>query len=139
EQIHVRIGIHSGDIVQRNGDVFGDGVKLAARLQGLAEPDSICISDVVYRDVGTKLELGAVVSLGQPKLKNIDQRFPVYLLVPEHAEGVGQTLWTQRLPLFRHLRTIPWAVITLLLIAGAVTAAWYFTRSPVSPQSSALN
>src|SRR4029453_9875997 len=78
EQIHVRIGIHSGDIVQRDGDVFGDGVNIASRLQGLAEPDSICISDVVYREVATKLELGAVASLGQPKLKNIDQRFPVY-------------------------------------------------------------
>src|SRR6185503_16461387 len=51
EQIHVRIGIHLGDIVQRDGDVFGDGVNIASRLHGLAEPDTICISDVVYRDV----------------------------------------------------------------------------------------
>jgi len=41
EQIHVRIGIHSGDIVQRDGDVFGDGVNIASRLQGLAEPDAV--------------------------------------------------------------------------------------------------
>src|SRR5262245_42438554 len=51
EQIHVRIGIHLGDIVQRENDVFGDGVNIAARLQSLAEPDTICISDMVYRDV----------------------------------------------------------------------------------------
>ena len=101
EQIHVRIGIHSGDIVQRDGDVFGDGVNIASRLQGLAEPDTICISDVVYRDVAKKLDLGAVVSLGQPKLKNIAERFPVYALVPEHAEGVRQTLQVQRLKLSR--------------------------------------
>ena len=66
EQIHVRIGIHSGDIVQRDGDVFGDGVNIAARLQALAEPDSICISDMVSREVAKKLDLGTVVSLGKP-------------------------------------------------------------------------
>src|SRR5216684_2782768 len=83
EQIHVRIGIHSGDIIQRDGDVFGDGVNLASRLQALAEPDSICISDVVYRDVAKKVALGTVVSLGRPKLKNIAERFPVYILLSE--------------------------------------------------------
>src|SRR5262245_6217659 len=55
EQIHVRIGIHSGDIVQRDGDVFGDGVNIASRLQTLAEPDTICISQKVYEEVAKKL------------------------------------------------------------------------------------
>jgi adenylate cyclase len=71
EQIHVRIGIHLGDIVQKDGDVFGDGVNIASRLQTLAEPDSIYISDMVYRDVAQKISLGNVVSLGRPQLKNI--------------------------------------------------------------------
>src|SRR6188472_2667698 len=56
EQIHVRIGIHSGDIVQRDGDVFGDGVNIASRLQALAEPDTVCISDAVYQEVSKKLD-----------------------------------------------------------------------------------
>ena len=54
EQIHVRIGIHLGDIVQKDGDVFGDGVNIESRLQGLADPDTIYISDMVYRDIGPK-------------------------------------------------------------------------------------
>ena len=83
EQIHVRIGIHLGDIVQQNGDVFGDGVNVASRLQTLAEPDTICISHVVYQEVEKKLPLGTVVWLGRPKLKNIVQRFQVYVLLPE--------------------------------------------------------
>jgi len=58
EQIHIRIGIHLGDIVQRDGDVFGDGVNVASRLQALAEPDTICISHVVYREVEKKLPFG---------------------------------------------------------------------------------
>ena len=78
EQIHVRIGIHSGDIVQREGDVFGEGVNIAARLQELAEPDTICISDVVYRDIAKKVDVGTVVTRGRPQLKNIAERFLVY-------------------------------------------------------------
>jgi class 3 adenylate cyclase len=63
EQIHVRIGIHSGDIVQRDGDVFGDGVNIASRLQELAAPDTICISHKIYEEVEKKLPLGTVVPL----------------------------------------------------------------------------
>src|SRR5262244_3547190 len=99
EQIHVRIGIHLGDIVQRDGDVFGDGVNIAARLQALAEPDTICISHVVYREVEKKLSLGTVVSLGRPKLKNIAQREPVYALLPEKPTGFRRHLQVQRLKL----------------------------------------
>ena len=90
EQIHIRIGIHLGDVVQRNGDVLGDGVNIASRLQTLAEPDTICISDVVYRDVAKKLDLGTVVSIGKPKLKNITERFAVYALLPAPPTGLWQ-------------------------------------------------
>jgi len=105
EQIHVRIGIHLGDIVQKAGDVFGDGVNIAARLQALAAPDTICISDVVYRDVAKKVALGTVVSLGRPKLKNIAERFAVYTLLPESPTGLWQTLRVQRLKLSRRVGT----------------------------------
>ena len=91
EQIHVRIGIHLGDIVQRDGDVFGDGVNIASRLQTLAEPDTICISEAVYKEVARNSPLGTVVSLGRPKLKNIAERFPVYALLPEPPTGTTPT------------------------------------------------
>src|SRR5712692_2533994 len=106
EQIHIRIGIHSGDIVQRDGDVFGDGVNVASRLQALAEPDTICISHIVYQEVEKKLSLGAVVSLGRPKLKNIAERQPVYALLPEKPQGLRQTLRVQRLKLKRWQRPL---------------------------------
>ena len=51
------------------------GSTLRSRLQALAEPDTICISDTVYRDVVKKVDLGTVVLLGKPKLKNIAERF----------------------------------------------------------------
>src|SRR4030095_8395286 len=91
EQIHVRIGLHEGDIlVQPNGDVLGDGVNIASRLQTVAEPDTICISQKVYEEVKTKLDLGTVVSLGRPQLRNIAQRFHVYALLPAPPKGLRQ-------------------------------------------------
>lgn len=124
EKIHVRIGIHLGDVVQRDGDVFGDGVNIASRLQGLAESDTICLSDMVYRDVAKKLDLGTVVSRGRPKLKNIAERFLVYALLPEPPKGLRQTLRVQRLKLSDRagtaLRTL--AAVALLLIGGGLIA-----------------
>ena len=108
EQIHVRIGIHSGDIVQREGDVFGDGVNIASRLQTLAEPDTIYISQVVYQEVSKKLDVGTIVSLGKPKLKNIAERFHVYALLPEASQGLRQTLRVQRLKVRRRIRPVHW-------------------------------
>jgi adenylate cyclase len=143
EQIHVRIGIHSGDIVQRDGDVFGDGVNIASRLQALAAPDTICISHVVYQEVVQKLALGPVVSLGQPKLKNITQRQPVYTLLSESPKGLRQTLRIQCLKLSRRVGTAhrAWPGVALgglLLIAGTLAAVQYLSRPPVSPQSAVL-
>jgi adenylate cyclase len=139
EQIHVRIGIHLGDIVQQEGDVFGDGVNVAARLQGLAEPDTICISHVVYNEVEKKLALGAVVPLGQPKLKNIAQRQHVYLLLPEPPTRLRQRLQLQRLKLSRRVSPASRALaVGLLLLAGGLLAGRYVWRPPLSTQDSAL-
>jgi adenylate cyclase len=125
EQIHVRIGIHLGDIVQRDGDVFGDGVNIAARLQELAASDTVCISDMVYRDVAQKIVLGTVVSMGRPRLKNIAQRFQVYALLTEPPKGLRQTLQVQRLKLSRRMGTTHRALAILFLIAGIAVAARY--------------
>jgi adenylate cyclase len=139
EQIHVRIGIHLGDIVQREGDVFGDGVNIASRLQALAEPDTICISQVVYKEVEKKLALGTVVSLGKPKLKNIAERFPVYALLPTPPTGIQQKLQVQHLKLSHRLRPAHRATagVVLALIAGGLltTQAPFFSsiRNPQSP------
>jgi TolB-like protein/class 3 adenylate cyclase len=137
EQIHVRIGIHLGDIVQKGGDVFGDGVNIAARLQGLAEPDTICISDVVYRDVVKKVSLGTMVSLGRPQLKNIAERFVVYALLSEPPQGLRRTLQVQRLKLQRWQRPVRVTAIVLVLgLVGAGAIALrdrYFPSSPMLP------
>jgi adenylate cyclase len=144
EQIHVRIGIHLGDVVQRDGDVFGDGVNIASRLQTLAEPDTICISDVVYRDVAQKVALGTVVSLGRPQLKNITQRFHVYALLPETSRGLRRRLQAQRLKLSHWLRPGYWVaagVVVALIVGGflATQSPFFFLlrtlQSPIQNQT----
>jgi adenylate cyclase len=76
-QLQVRIGVHQGDVVVEGDDLFGDGVNVAARLEGLAEAGGICISGRVLEDAAGKLAL-EVEDLGEPELKNIAQRHRVF-------------------------------------------------------------
>ena len=70
-RIIFRIGVHLGDVVEESdGDLMGDGVNIAARLEGIAEPGTICLSEDAYRQVKGRLDL-AVSDLGQTQLKNI--------------------------------------------------------------------
>src|SRR5467141_263680 len=76
-RIEFRIGIHQGDIVVEDGDIFGDGVNVAARLEGLAEPGGICVSARVQEDAAGKLDL-AFEDIGEPELKNIARPVRVF-------------------------------------------------------------
>jgi adenylate cyclase len=69
-RIEFRIGIHVGDIIFDDNDIFGDGVNIAARLEGIAEPGGVCISDDAYRQIRGKVEI-ACDDLGPQNLKNI--------------------------------------------------------------------
>jgi TolB-like protein/class 3 adenylate cyclase len=69
-QINFRIGIHVGDVMIKGGDLFGDGVNIAARLEGIAEPGGICMSDDAYRQVRGKVDTG-FDDMGVQTLKNI--------------------------------------------------------------------
>ncbi len=57
-RITLRIGVNLGDVIVEGGDIYGDGVNIAARLEGLAEPGGVCISAKVYEEVANKLALG---------------------------------------------------------------------------------
>ena len=72
KRIEFRIGIHQGDIIVEDGDIFGDGVNLAARLEGLADPGGICMSGRVHADVAGKLDVG-FEDLGEQQVKNISR------------------------------------------------------------------
>jgi adenylate cyclase len=77
KRIQFRIGINVGDIVVEEDDIFGDGVNVAARLEGMAEPGGICVSERVQEDAAGRLDL-AFDDMGEQTLKNIARRVRVY-------------------------------------------------------------
>ncbi len=79
-----RIGINLGDVMVKGDDLLGDGVNVAARLEGIAEPGGICISSSVYDQIAGKLDLG-FVEMGEQSLKNIDRPIRVYSVQPGMA------------------------------------------------------
>ena len=76
-RIEFRIGVQSENIEESDGDLMGDGVNIAARLEGIAKPGAICLSEDAYRHVKARLDL-AVTNLGQTFLKNIASAMRVY-------------------------------------------------------------
>jgi len=87
-RIEFRVGVHLGDVVEESdGDLMGDGVNIAARLEGIAKPGAICLSEDAYRQVKSRLEL-KVSDLGPTQLKNIAEPVRVYsLAVGQPAEA----------------------------------------------------
>jgi adenylate cyclase len=88
-RIQFRIGIHLGDVVEESdGDLMGDGVNIAARLEGIAKPGAICLSEDAYRQVKSRLDL-VVNDLGSTQLKNIAEPMRVYSIEVGKAAHVA--------------------------------------------------
>jgi adenylate cyclase len=81
-RIEFRVGIHLGDVVEESdGDLMGDGVNIAARLEGICAPNGICLSEDAYRQIKARLDL-SVIDLGSQQLKNLAEPVRVYQLSP---------------------------------------------------------
>src|SRR4029077_13778274 len=79
-RIEFRVGIHLGDVVEESdGDLMGDGLNIAARLEGIADPGSICLSEQAYRQVRDRLKED-FTDLGEKELKNIARAVRVYAI-----------------------------------------------------------
>ena len=78
-EFHIRIGIHLGDVVILGDDILGDGVNIASRIEPLASPDGICITEAVYQSVKSKLKLDAK-RIDEVDLKHIDDKYTIYKL-----------------------------------------------------------
>ena len=84
KRLAFRIGINVGDIIIQGGDIFGDGVNVAARLEGLAEPGGICVSRTVHDQIGTRFDI-AFADLGEQAMKNIAQPVRVFRVALDGA------------------------------------------------------
>jgi len=89
EHIETRIGVHLGDVIVQDYQVYGDGVNIAARLQALADPGSICVSEAVYQQVFRKLDL-TFEDLGVQELKNIEYPIRLYRVTPRGDKRIEE-------------------------------------------------
>jgi len=123
-RIEFRIGIHLGDVVEESdGDLMGDGVNIAARLEGIAAPGAICLSEDAYRQVRTRIDV-AVSDLGETELKNIAIRVRVFSLqvgrsAPTKPGAKPSEPSARRVPL-------PTAAGIAALLVLASAGAWYY-------------
>jgi class 3 adenylate cyclase/tetratricopeptide (TPR) repeat protein len=122
-RIEVRIGIHLGDVIYRDNDVFGDGVNIASRIQSLADAGQVFISHDVYSITLGKLSY-EFSDLGSQELKNISRPIHVYEVVwdPQHPKGI------HRPGVHATRRTVPWkrrAGVTVGVL-GVAAALWYY-------------
>ncbi len=133
-RIAFRVGIHLGDVVEESdGDLMGDGVNIAARLEGIATPGAICLSEDAYRQVSGRLDM-EVADLGPTQLKNIERPIRVYSLqvgVPAQAKPRNPPAPTRK-----HAMLLAAGIATLLiLIAGG--ASWFFDAGRFRPTQAA--
>ena len=147
ECVAVRIGVHLGDVIERNGDLFGDGINVAARLQPLAKPGGVCISNAVYQAVLKSVDPKPIL-VGEVELKNIVERHVIYEFPPlydspvvDAADAQGHSSSPHTLgdrivridelppPISASSHTLKGFVLTLLaLLVGLALSEWMHAR-----------
>ena len=132
KRIEFRVGINLGDVVIDGDDIQGDGVNVAARLEGLAEAGSICISGSVYDQVRDRLDL-AFEDMGEQEVKNIARPVRAYRVLPEGVAGSEPEPATRRG--MSATQMIVSAAVVVLVVAGLVLGFWQPWKPDVAPAS----
>jgi len=127
KRLTFRIGINVGDIIGEKGDIFGDGVNVAARLESLCEPGGICISRAVRDQVRDKLPV-AFDDLGEQQVKNITRPLRAFGLSPQAIAAIPELTPQARAASSSRARL--WITAGFVAIMIAVGAAWWMVRAP---------
>jgi len=125
-RMEFRIGINLGDVIEEGDTIYGDGVNIAARLEGLAEAGGICISESAYQQVENKLPL-RYDYLGEHEVKNIAKPVRVYCARIE-ADAAPSKLGVEKKPAQKRLPKAALAIIVVVVIAGLVALYQFFLR-----------
>src|SRR2546429_3828301 len=128
-QMAFRIGITIGDVVERDGDLLGDGVNIAARLEGLAEVGGICISRAVHEQVANKLSV-QFADIGAQEVKNIPTPVHAYMVAMRREDGTYTTPQVKKPAKAAGSPNWMWPVaVTLVCLAAiGVGGFLYFTK-----------
>ncbi len=135
KRIEARVGIHLGDVVEESvGDLMRDGVNVAARLEGICEPDCVCLSAAAYEQVRDKLHV-TFVDLGEKSLKNLERPVRAYMLRAAEDGAAGRQAATPASRL--RLNALQWAAIAVAFLAVLIAAGWFGPRifAPSPPPS----
>ena len=125
-----RMGINLGDVLVKDGDIFGDGVNIAARLEGLADPGGISISGSAHEQVKGKLDLEYDYQ-GKRSVKNIMETVPVYRVLSYPGAAAHRVVAIKR-RFARSWRIAALAAGLAVLLGGGAVAAWYLLTQPTS-------
>jgi len=128
-RMQFRIGINLGDVIEEGDRIYGDGVNIAARIEGLAEGGGICIAGSAYEQIENKLALGYEY-LGEHTVKNISKPIRVYR-VPMESRAATEVRKEKRAGLRQRAALV---LVAVLIIGAGVAAVWnfYLRRSPAS-------
>jgi adenylate cyclase len=137
--IELRIGIHGGDVVHREGDVYGDGVNVASRIQPVAGIGGICISVDVERQIHHALD-ARFEKLAPVELKNVEVPMDLFPIVLPWERDARLTRGPQKTAHGETTRRMPWheVVLAVLVVLGLITGGFFFLRHRASQQASTL-
>ena len=132
-QMHFRIGLNLGDVIAKDdGTLYGDGINIAARLEGMAEPGGICLSETVYFQVEGKVN-AAFEDIGAHEVKNIAKPVRTYRVVTNMGDVSSSPPAGQG----GRVRLVPWAIgmatVVVIVVAGFVIYRSTEVRAPAAP------
>ena len=132
-RMEFRIGVNLGDVIEEADRIYGDGVNIAARVEGLAEAGGICISGSAHEQIENKLPL-TYKYLGKHTVKNVRKPIRVYRALTESEEGTAAE-WRSKISFRKWQWTVMGAVAALIIVAGVSTIWIYFLHPPSHPEA----